>query len=135
MKIRINQKELLRVFLGIVFLSAGIFRIFNWQLAVIEFSRFPFGQLNNYLIVFVIALEVIGGLLLLFNKKTKIVLVIFIVFLFLALVQIIATNFHNLLTQSSELFFFEATPTDVFLHFTYLIIIIYLFFDRSITSK
>jgi len=129
--LKINSLSLLRIFLGFVFTSAGVYRLMNWNDFLLEFSRFPFGKFNKYLIIFVIALEIIGGLLLISNKNSKTVISIFIAFVALALLQIIATNAPILIKQSYELFSFDATPTDVFLHFTYLVILIYLILEPS----
>ena len=124
MKINLKSDSLLRLFLGIIFLSAGIYRVFNWQQAILEFSEL---HLNSvYLIALMVALEIIGGLLLIFNVKTKEVLLIFIIFILLALVGAFLTAGKDIISKSGELFVFSPTPTDVFLHFTYLIILIYL---------
>jgi uncharacterized membrane protein YphA (DoxX/SURF4 family) len=118
--------NLLRLFLGLTFLTAGIYRIFNWQQTTAEFSNL---HLNfAYLSVLTIILEIAGGLLLIFNIKTKKVLLIFVVFILLALASAFFANGKNIISGFGELFFFSPTPTDVFLHFTYLIILIYLLF-------
>lgn len=120
---------LLRLFLGLVFLSAGIYRIFNWHQAVLEFSGLNIN--SDYLIILTIILEVFGGLLLILNIKTKKVLLAFIIFIFFALAAAFLNSGRDIISKSGELFFFNPTPTDVFLHFTYLIILIYLFFGKK----
>ncbi|MBI2054164.1 MAG: DoxX family protein [Candidatus Staskawiczbacteria bacterium] len=128
-KNKINPVYLLRLFLGLVFLSAGIYRIFNWEKAILEFSQIAiFSVLPYYALIFTVALEIIGGLLLIFRKKARLVLFVFIVFLVIALSAMIMNNGKELLSNAGELFSFDATPTDVFLHFTYLVILTYLFF-------
>jgi uncharacterized membrane protein YphA (DoxX/SURF4 family) len=122
----IKPVVLLRLFLGAVFLSAGIYRIFNWHQAVLEFSGLNIN--SAYLIILTIILEVFGGLLLIFNIKTKKVLLAFIIFIFFALAAAFFNFGGDIISKSGELFFFNPTPTDVFLHFTYLIILIYLLF-------
>lgn len=121
---------LLRLFLGLTFLSAGIYRIFNWQQAVIEFSRFGLGS-AYYLIVLMIILEIVGGLMLIFDVKTKEILLIFIIFIIISLISALLVNGNNILSGLGELFTFDLTPTDLFLHFTYLIILVYLFRERD----
>lgn len=122
---------LLRIFLGIIFLSAGIYRIFNWPKAVIEFEAL---NLNSvYLIVLITGLEIVGGLLLLLNIKTKKVFLVFAVIMALAIINAFLAGGKNIILQSGELFAFDLTPTDVFLHTTYLIILIYLLTNK--TSK
>lgn len=120
---------LLRLFLGIIFLSAGVYRIFNWQQAVLEFSKLNLNFV--YLIALIIALEIIGGLFLILNIKTKKVLLVFIVFILLALMVALLSSGQALINNIGELFSFDANPTDVFLHFTYLIILTYLFWKQK----
>jgi len=125
MKINLEPKSLLRLFLGLVFLSAGIYRIFNWQEAVAEFSRMNL----NYpiLIVALMLFEIVGGLMLIFNIKTKKMLLVFIIFILLALIGAFVTSGKDIILGFGELFTFSQTPTDIFLHFTYLVILVYLF--------
>lgn len=122
-KNNLKIKNLLRIFLGLTFLSAGIFRIFNWNKAIIEFSGLNLGT-AYYLIVLIIALEVIGGLLLILNIKTKEILLAFSLFIAIAIIIAFMANGNNIIANFKELFTFTPTPTDVFLHFTYLIILI-----------
>jgi uncharacterized membrane protein YphA (DoxX/SURF4 family) len=129
MKNYFKPVALLRLFLGLVFVSAGIYRIFNWQAAVLEIHKL---NLNSvYLSIFLIAIEIIGGLLLIFNIKTKKVLLVFIIFIIIALVSAFLANGKDIISKSGELFTFSPTPTDVFLHFTYLIILIYLLIKKE----
>lgn len=121
-----NPLYLLKLFLGLVFLSAGFYRIFNINLAVKEFSMFPIGLIYP-LLTFTIILEITGGLLLILNKKIKLISAIFSAFIIIAVVSGIATSGGQIFSNISELFFFHANPTDIFLHLTYLIVLIYLF--------
>ncbi len=121
---KFNATNLLRLFLGLVFISAGLYRIFNWQQAALEFSKL---HLNSvYLIALTVALEIVGGLFLIFNIKTKKVLLIFIIFILLALIGAFLVAGKDIILKSGELFAFDLTSTDVFLHFTYLIILLIL---------
>jgi uncharacterized membrane protein YphA (DoxX/SURF4 family) len=124
-KNRLGPTALLRIFLGIVFLAAGTYRIFNWHQAVLELSKL---NLNSaYLLILMIIIEVVGGLFLIFNIKTKKVLLIFIIFIILALISAFISDGKDIILKVGDLFTFSTTPTDVFLHFTYLIILVYLF--------
>ena len=125
MKNILKPFNLLRLFLGLTFLSAGIYRIFNWNQAVVEFSRFGLGS-AYYLIVLMIILEVAGGLMLLFDIKTKKVLLAFTIFILIALIGAFLVNGKGIISGLGQLFTFTPSPTDSFLHFTYLIILIYL---------
>jgi uncharacterized membrane protein YphA (DoxX/SURF4 family) len=126
MKNNLQPTSLLRTFLGLIFVSAGLYRVFNWQAAISELSRL---NLNSvYLPILIIALEIIGGLFLIFNIQAKKVLLIFIIFILLALASAFLIAGKDIISKSVELFVFNPTPTEVFLHFTYLIILISLLF-------
>jgi uncharacterized membrane protein YphA (DoxX/SURF4 family) len=126
---KFQADDLLRLFLGLVFVCAGVWRIFNWPQALLELSRL---NLNfAWLAVFVIALEIISGVLLILNVKTKEVLLVLIIFIFLALICAFMSAGKNIILESGELFVFNPTPTDAFLHFTYLIILIYLLLNSK----
>ena len=124
MKTNLKPEILLKIFIGLVFVSAGLYRIFNWQQAVLELSRL---NLNYaYLPFLIIALEIIGGFLLIFNVKTREVLLFFIIFIFFAMASAFLAAGGSIISNIGELFVLRPNPTDVFLHFTYLIILIYL---------
>ena len=117
--------DILRIFLGLVFLSAGIFRIFNWQQAILELSNLKLETV--FLPILLVILEIGTGIFLILNFKTKKALSVLIIFLGFALVWTLANYGKTLISNSYELFTFQANPTDFFLHLTYLAIIIYLF--------
>lgn len=121
---------LLRIFLGSVFLSAGVYRIFNWNQALKEFSRFP-PYLVYFLIIFTVILEIIGGLCFIFNIKIKKISLFLIIFMVMALSEAIITSGKDMILKSGELFAFDLTPTDFFLHFTYLIILIFFWSQKK----
>ena len=104
-----------------IFLTAGFFRVFNSGAAFQEL------ELLNIPVIFswpLIILEIAGGFLLIFNKYLKIVSIIFIIFLIGALVNAVYLDGLNLFFKAGELFVFNLTPTDFFLHFVFLIILI-----------
>lgn len=113
--------------MGLIFLSAGLFRIFNWQQAILEFSML--GINYTWLIIFTIVLEIIAGLLLIFDIEIKKVLLVLIAFLAATLLWALMIYGRSLIDNANELFSLDATPTDWFLHFTYLIIMAYLFLN------
>ncbi len=128
MRINLKPNNLLRIFLGLIFTSAGIYRIFNWQTAILEISKLNLDSV--YLAIFIIALELVGGLFLIFNVKTKKVLIGFIIFLAITLIWALIISGKSLLGNIAELFTFQLTPTDFFLHLTYLIILLYLLIKK-----
>lgn len=124
----LNGNFLLRLFLGLVFLSAGIYRIFYWSEAELEIKN-----LNLYFPYFistvVVLLEIISGLFLILNIQTKKTLLSLAIFLTIALLWSLIMFWQDIILNFKVLFIFNANATDFFLHFTYLIILIYLFFD------
>lgn len=129
MKINFESTVLLRLFLGLVFLSAGLYRVFNWQIAQTEMSGLNINI--PYLSVLIVVLEIIGGLFLILNYKTRITLSIFTLFLSLTLIYSLLVYGKNIIGGASELFIFSPNPTDFFLHLTYLFILISLVIPKK----
>jgi uncharacterized membrane protein YphA (DoxX/SURF4 family) len=123
-KIIAGEDSLLRLLLALIFISAGLFRIFNSAAATTELARL---NLPAFFTWFILIIEIGGGLLLLCGKFVKQVSIIFILFLIFALTTALVVNGHNIISQAGELFVFDAVPTDFFLHFVFLIILVYLF--------
>jgi len=126
-KILAQPEDILRIFLSLVFLSAGIFRIFNYQAVVMEFSQLEIPIFFSYL---VILFEIIAGLFLLFNKFSHQIYYLLVFFVTSALIWAFMINGRSLLADIGELFVFNLNPTDVFLHFVFLLIVIYLILRR-----
>lgn len=116
-----EPKDILRIFLALVFLSAGVFRIVNPAAVALELKNL---QLPYFLSYFLICFEIGSGLLLLFNKYLKTVSIFLSIFLLFALTRGVITNGYYIVRQVGELFVFRANPTDIFLHITFLIILI-----------
>ena len=127
---KFNSTSLLRIFLGLIFLSAGVGRVFNWQIVIPELHQF--GLDSVYISIFIIALEIICGLLLIFNIKPKKVLLVFITLLTVVLIWALLVAGKSLIGNASELFTFHLTPSNFFLHFTYLVILVYLLGEKEI---
>ncbi|MFC1616847.1 DoxX family protein [Candidatus Margulisiibacteriota bacterium] len=115
---------ILRVFIALVFLSAGLYRIINFQSTVLEVQVL---NIPLWLMVMVICLELSMSFLLLINKYVRFALAMLIGFLFISLLVAIIPNLVEVIKNIRELFTYDPTPTDIFLHFTYMIIAIYLF--------
>lgn len=124
----LTQSDLFRVLMGFVFLTAGLFRIFYGFEAAQELRLL---NLPGFFTWPLIVLEIIGGLLLIFNKYLKIVLIVLTIFLIGALLNAIFLDGLNLFHQAGELFVFNLTPTDFFLHFVFLVILISLLIGRK----
>lgn len=117
------QNKLLKIFLGFVFLSAGIFRIFNWPTAILEFK----GISVNFaypLLVLTIIIEIAGGLFLILDKKIKLVSTVFIILILSGIIINLFKYGSTIFQRLNELFFLNPNPTDLFLHATYLVILL-----------
>lgn len=127
-KFKITSLDLLRLLMGFVFLTAGFFRIFNNAEAIQELQSL---NLPYFFTWPLIILEIVGGLALIFKKYLKVVSLIFIVFLIGALLNAIYLDGLNLFNKAGELFVFNLTPTDFFLHFVFLVILISLLIKKK----
>lgn len=123
-----KPERILQIFLALVFLSAGIFRIINPELAKLEFANL---QLPITLSLWMTIFEIIAGLGLLFNKGAKFIYGALIAFLIFALVWALIIGGKNLFTSSGELFVFNLNPTDWFLHFTFLLLVFLLLIKKK----
>ncbi|NLZ74702.1 DoxX family protein [Candidatus Falkowbacteria bacterium] len=122
-KIVRQPEDLLRIFLAFVFLTAGLFRIFNYDLAIAEFS---FLRMPVFLCPLVIIFEIGAGIFLLFNKYVKQVYLALIVFLIFVLSLALVIRGEAMIASAGELFVFDLTATDWFLHFVFLLIAVML---------
>lgn len=118
-----KPQTLLRYFLAIVFLSAGIIRIFLPAVAVQELVAL---QLPTYFAICLSLFEIIVGLMLIFNQGTKYVYICLTVFLIATLGWALIIQGPELIRSSRELFVFDLNPTDWFLHLIFLLLILIL---------
>jgi uncharacterized membrane protein YphA (DoxX/SURF4 family) len=128
-KIAKEPEDLLRIIIAVVFISAGIFRIFNPEASRSELQALNVPQITTWLIIF---LEVLGGLYLLFKiKYWKNVVYMFIIFLLTALWIALKVDAQNILNNLEELFVFDVNPTDLFLHIIFIIILLSLVLKKK----
>ena len=114
-----KPERILQIFLAFVFLSAGIFRIFNPSMAELEFSNL---KLPVILSVLTTIFEVIAGLGLLLNRGAKFIYGTLIAFLVFVLSWALVIGGKELFSSADELFVFNLSPTDWFLHFIFLLL-------------
>lgn len=122
-KIVFNSEKLLRIFLALVFLSAGVYRVFNPDIAVQEFINLKLPTIFSPLMII---FEIGAGLGLLINKYTEGIYCSLLVFLIIILGWAFIIDGQNILSQIGELFVFNLSPTDWFLHFVFLLLAIIL---------
>ena len=120
--------DFLRIFLALVFLTAGIFRIFNPTIAASEFITLGLPQFLTGPMIF---LEIMAGLALMFNKFTKPVYILLVIFLVFALLLAVVKDGASLLAAAGELFIFNINPTDWFLHLIFLFGVLTLLLNRK----
>jgi uncharacterized membrane protein YphA (DoxX/SURF4 family) len=116
-----------RYFLALVFLSAGVFRLLAPAATELEFLRLGLpGALSLPMAIF----EIVAGFCLLFSFLLRQVYFFLAAFLAFALGWALFGNFSELLSSAGELFVFDLSPTDWFLHAIFLAIILTLAFYR-----
>lgn len=123
-----QPEDILRIFLAFVFLTAGIFRIFNYNMAVSEF--FVLGM-PIFLCPLMIIFEIGAGIGLLFNKFVKYIYSSLIVFILFALIVALVVGGKEIISGARELFVFDLTPTDWLLHFLFLLIVVTLLVKKK----
>ena len=122
-----NPWNFLRWTLAAIFLSAGVYRIFFFEAGRQELLSLG---LPIKLVPFIICFEIIAGILLLVNKYVKIVSLALMFFLIGALIRSIMLAGTSIWANAGELFIFNLTPTDFFMHTVFLIILLSLFFHE-----
>lgn len=119
-----NPSVVLRLLLGGVFCSAGIFRLFMPQIALDEMARLGMSSLWVFPLT---AFEIATGLSLLFNRYVKYTAGALILFLSFAIIKGLILGGKGLWLAAGELFVFNVTPTDIFMHLVFLVILVFLF--------
>jgi uncharacterized membrane protein YphA (DoxX/SURF4 family) len=127
-KIIIKPSDILRILMSLIFLSAGIFRIFNPMAAEAELIRLG---LPAYFTWFILVIEIGGGVMLLLGKFVKQVSAVFILFLVFALITGLMINGREIISQAGELFVFDANSTDFFMHLVFLVILVFLLLKNN----
>lgn len=113
----------LRLLLAAIFLSAGIFRIFNPAAAGLEMRLLGLPAFLSWLVM---VLEIVAGLCLLFKKWHRQASFILAAFVFLALLWAVIRGGAGIFAGAEELFVFNLEATDFFLHFVFLVILVVL---------
>jgi len=124
MKKKFELDLLIRIFIGLVFLSAAVYRIFNFGAAQEELLNL---NMPLFLAIPLIILELYIGASFLFNFYTKPACIVIIIFLISALLVGFFGNSQLIIQDIGELFVFSADPTDMFMHFIYLLIVVLYF--------
>jgi uncharacterized membrane protein YphA (DoxX/SURF4 family) len=123
-----NLEIIVRILMAVIFLSAALYRIFNYNEAVLEMSSL---KLPAFMGLFVILFEIVIGLLFIFDKIVKLAAISTVIFLSLAIIISLITNFSSILSNAKVLFIFNPEPTDIFLHTLYIAIIAAVFLVKK----
>ncbi len=131
-KVFFGSDKLLRFFLALVFLSAGVYRVYYPDLAVQEFINL---KLPTWLSPLMIVFEIGAGLGLLINRYAKLIYYSLLVFLVFILTWAFIINGKMIISQAGELFVFNLNPTDWFLHFIFLFLTIIMLARKNELKK
>ena len=112
---------LLRYFLLCVFLSAAVYRVFNFDEAITEMTAINLPASFAYLST---TTEFLIVLMLLSRKTVVPALLLALSFLCFAISSAIVSNFQQAIADFWQLFTFQNESTDIALHCTFVIIII-----------
>ncbi|MCK5283797.1 MAG: DoxX family protein [Nanoarchaeota archaeon] len=112
------------IFLGLVFLSAGVYRILNFDAAIAEMAAL---NMPDFIAPIMIMFEIVMGILFLLSKGVKIAAVLSAIFLISAVIIGFIVNGSRIFSSLGELFVFNANPTDISLHLIYLALLLYIF--------
>jgi hypothetical protein len=117
-----NGNNFLIKYLGIIFIIAGIIRIFLLKDRKNELHNM---NLPNGTDCIIIMFEIICGFILFFNlADISITLLILLLFLTIGSLLIIYNNFDNLLKEINTVWTFQPSMMSLTFHFTYIIMII-----------
>jgi len=125
--IKFSAKAILRVLMGLIFLSAALFRIFNPEMARFELSAL---SLPSFLLWPLVIFEFLTGLFLLINFRVRSTALVLIVFLLFALIQALLVNGPEIWREASQLFIFQANPVEWFLHLVFVFILVNLVLEK-----
>jgi uncharacterized membrane protein YphA (DoxX/SURF4 family) len=123
-RIKDNPVVVLRILMGLVFLSAGVYRIFFPVQAAQEMIDLHLPVILTWLIVI---LEILGGLFLLSGKFQRTVNMVMIIFLCLAIINVMVLKGREIIASVGRLFVFTPEPVSIFLHLVFIIILFVLF--------
>jgi uncharacterized membrane protein YphA (DoxX/SURF4 family) len=123
-----DPTRIITLYVGIIFLSAAMYRIFNLSIAKQEMILLNMPQ---FFVILIIIVETFLGVAFLLNKYIKIASITAIAFLVSALTLSIILQGASLISQVGKLFVFDLEITDVFLHLNYLILLLFVYFDNK----
>ena len=116
---------ILEKFIGLVFLLAGIHRIFLKEQR--EYEAYTLLKLPKYSEYFIIIMEIVAGCIILFNLPGKsYALWTVTIGATIGTLLLLINNFSKILSTYNDLFTLKESSLSVCVHITYIIILIYL---------
>ena len=129
----LNGNYFLIKYLGIIFIIAGIIRIFLLKDRKNELYNMNLPNGTDYIIIM---FEIICGFILFFNlADISVTLLILLLFLILGSLLIIYNNFDNLLKEIYTVWTFQPSMMSIVFHFTYIIMIIGIYLNLKHIAK
>ena len=125
------MNKLIRIFLGIIFILAAIYRLLFYNNAIQEMINLNLPVFFSWIII---SLEIIIGILFLIDKFVKQSAIILVSFLIIGIIVAVISNFQKIILNIGELFVMDNNPTDIFLHIVYVGILIYAILDKKTKS-
>ena len=119
-----NKINILIKFLGLVFLMAGLHRIYYKTQREEEMNILL--KLPKYTDFLIMLIEISAGILLIMDCYVINVLYILLIMTSLGLLLLLYNHYEKILNTYNELFTLKADSLSVFLHITYIIIMIYI---------
>lgn len=123
-----QSQEILRWLMAAIFLSAALFRIFNPVAAADELSSLDLPRFFTWIILII---ELAAGSALAFNRFVRPAAILLVIFLIFALSVALSVNGGGIWRGAGELFVFNPTPTDFFMHLVFIFILVSLAIRRS----
>ncbi len=118
--------------MGVVFFSAAVYRMFNYGAGIEEFNLL---KIPVIFLPLSVLFELIVGTLFLLNKKLACASLTSIIFLSVAIVVAVLTNFREVLNSIPQLFVFKANSVDILLHALYVFLLFLIYFQYKTKKK
>jgi len=115
--------RVLQIFAGLVFLSAGMYRLIFLSASMDEFQELV-PWFSGLFLALTIVIECVGGVLFLAGKRVGIASFLIMGVVLSGMVRALMLGGRETWQNWRELFQMSATPTTIFLHAVYILIIV-----------
>lgn len=123
------MNEILEKYIGLVFVLAGIHRVLLKSRR--EYEAYVLLKMPNGTDYLIIMIEIICGIIILFNlPKKREALIVVTLLASIGIIILLINNFDDILKTYDDLFTLHKNSLSVCLHLTYIIILIYLIYKK-----